>query len=302
MNPASGGAVSVRLVAFVDYGNENLQDDDVILLRVGNLYLQYNRAKGYNIDTPNSYADHVTITKANSNADVSTLVGSITTGRSYIYDDGSDKVVIQVCNQVASSLGYDYSLLSIHLADGSQASLCSGFADIPSDGASIVPGNQDDWIVDDADPLVFESDKSENNPSATNGLLVGIIWGFVGLLFSVAVFLLYKMRRARQQHQTRPLSPPARQGSSRQRKSSRSSSRKSGRPRKTDDKESPEKAAPRKKMLEPCRTREESFSSDSTGELEHEITVESDLSFEEIVVEVDDESQIESKKELPSDA
>ena len=58
------GPVEKRLVSFVHYSDSSDQmlDNDTVLIRIGSLYVQYNRAKSYNIDTdmPNT----VTITHA----------------------------------------------------------------------------------------------------------------------------------------------------------------------------------------------------------------------------------------------
>lgn len=47
IDPWSGGSVYKRLVSFVEYKNVDMQDNDVVLIRIGraSLFLQYNRGK-----------------------------------------------------------------------------------------------------------------------------------------------------------------------------------------------------------------------------------------------------------------
>ena len=42
---------SGRLVAFVDYGQANTARNEYVLLRVDDVFVQYNRAKGFNAGT-----------------------------------------------------------------------------------------------------------------------------------------------------------------------------------------------------------------------------------------------------------
>jgi hypothetical protein len=121
---ASLQAVGGRLVAFVDYLNQDLQEDDAVLLRVGNMYIQYNRAKGYNAES-NANQDEVTITEAEGSGQVSYALAGLSVGESYAYpdfDNSGHDLIIEVCDMV--ELSFDYALLSIHLDDGRQTSVC----------------------------------------------------------------------------------------------------------------------------------------------------------------------------------
>ena len=122
---SSEGSVYKRLVAFVDYGDESLHHDDLVLIRVGNLYIQYNRAKGYNINSekPNT----VTITKAESDNDVSDSVAALLAGESYSYhnyDEDGNRLIIEVCSLHLDPSGVDYGFVSIYHDDGEQTSSC----------------------------------------------------------------------------------------------------------------------------------------------------------------------------------
>jgi hypothetical protein len=113
-----------RLVAFVDYLNQDLKEDDAVLIRVGNMYIQYNRAKGYNAES-NANQNEVTITEAEGNGEVSYALAGLTVGESYAYPDFDNSgydLIIEVCDMV--ELSFDFALLSIHLNDGRQTSVC----------------------------------------------------------------------------------------------------------------------------------------------------------------------------------
>jgi hypothetical protein len=117
--------VGGRLVAFVDYLNQDLKEDDAVLVRVGNMYVQYNRAKGYNAES-NANQNEVTITKAEGSGQVSYALAGLSVGESYAYsdfDNSGHDLIIEVCD-MAVELTFDYALLSIHLDDGLQTSVC----------------------------------------------------------------------------------------------------------------------------------------------------------------------------------
>jgi hypothetical protein len=101
-----------------------LQEDDAVLVRVGNMYIQYNRAKGYNAES-NANQDEVTITEAEGSGQVSYALAGLSVGESYAYpdfDNSGHSLIIEVCDMV--ELSFDYALLSIHLDDGRQTSAC----------------------------------------------------------------------------------------------------------------------------------------------------------------------------------
>ena len=122
------GAMGAPLVAFVDASNENLPENEVVVLKIGDLYIQYNKAKGYNSGTYIDQKDKVTVNYAESEDDVSDLVGELAPGETYIhpsFDEAGHDLIIQVCSLGAEDLAdIDYAVLSIHLDDGFQTSLC----------------------------------------------------------------------------------------------------------------------------------------------------------------------------------
>jgi hypothetical protein len=121
------GAIHQRLVGVVDYGVGILFDTDAVLLRVFDLYIQYNRAKAYNFETDLAHRDRVVVVEATALSDVSNLLASLSEGQSFSYQyaviDGEGRnLTIEVC---APATSLEYRMLSIHFDDGQQSSTCS---------------------------------------------------------------------------------------------------------------------------------------------------------------------------------
>ena len=121
------GALAAPLVAFVDASNIFLSESEAVVLKIGNLYVQFNRAKGYNSGTYVDQEDRVTVAYAESEENVSDLVAALEQNEIYTHPDferGAD-LVIEVCSIDSEQLGdVDYALVSIHLNDGIHTSLC----------------------------------------------------------------------------------------------------------------------------------------------------------------------------------
>lgn len=202
VNPAIQGAVGGRLASFVDYGNPDLLDSDVVLVRVGNLYVQYNRAKGYNIGSPASYRDRVIITEAAHNLEISVFQAGIAKGQSFVYPDfqGSHDLVIQVCDQISAS--FDYAVVSFHLNDGVQTSACNG-PDAFDKGTVPASSDTDDVWGQGAGTLVSEGDDRSEMNSKMNSIAIGVVWGLVGLLLVITGFLVYRIRLSRKREKSR---------------------------------------------------------------------------------------------------
>jgi hypothetical protein len=128
-------AWSGRLVAFVDY--DKAFDVDAVVIRVGNLYVQYNRARDFN-ENSRAYRNQAVIVSA---PDIDSppselLKGIAKEGYSYQnqiipeaytygnFEGTGHDLVFEVCDQVEDGPP-DYIHLSIHLDDGIQSSLCS---------------------------------------------------------------------------------------------------------------------------------------------------------------------------------
>jgi len=140
-----------RLVPFVDYDKTFLETDAVVV-RIGTLYVQYNRARGFNDGTRllSNYAVIVSAPDEPLIAQSELLSGVIKNGYkprylltydSYTFQNFNGtghNLIFQVCDQYPTCLATstsceyngsqfepDYIHLSIHLDDGIQTSMCS---------------------------------------------------------------------------------------------------------------------------------------------------------------------------------
>lgn len=90
-----------RLLGFVDYNisyHECLGESDAVIVRAGELYLQYNQAKGYNVDV--RYPNTVTITEADRESVVSDALAALEAGEFYAYpnfDKDGNSLIVEVC-------------------------------------------------------------------------------------------------------------------------------------------------------------------------------------------------------------
>lgn len=115
VNPIADGPWNGRLAAFVDVRSTTMP----VVLRVGNLYLVYNRAKAHNVEA-HEKADMVTIVNAPTSSSNSLMrVGiNASTGKdSYScdaeFEHGRFSVTIEVCKVVKGAGKVDYVELSI---------------------------------------------------------------------------------------------------------------------------------------------------------------------------------------------
>jgi hypothetical protein len=122
VDPIADGEWRGKLTAFVDV---TLTQGPVVL-RVGDLYLVYNRSKKYNSQV-NEMADMVTIVKAPTSTSKSSLRAGIdgSPGRSTFtivskFPDGTHGITIEVCRLIKDST-IDYAYLSIR-KDGTPSS------------------------------------------------------------------------------------------------------------------------------------------------------------------------------------
>jgi hypothetical protein len=206
------GPVEKRLVSFVHYSDDiAMYDDDVVLIRVGNLYIQYNRAKMYNVDAdvPNT----VTITYAKSNDDVSDRVAALAEGELFLYSnyENGRTLTIQVCSMVQyESTQLDFSIVRIYLDDEMRdQSICNieyiPHTAVPYDGAetstddnlaSTAPGNnstsikRNDPIVDLDDSGVTPSTKIQSSVGDDNSKEDIVRLTIIMAVSSISAFLV----------------------------------------------------------------------------------------------------------------
>lgn len=103
--------ITVNIPAFVDYAETAYASDQYVLVKVGNFYIQFNRAKDYNVGT-RAMPDQLVITWDGNPGPSGTtqLITGLDMSNSY-YTDGST-VAIQVCNVVMNG-NVDYMVVSI---------------------------------------------------------------------------------------------------------------------------------------------------------------------------------------------
>jgi hypothetical protein len=132
VEPLREGTVSLRLAGFVlSLNDTSLSEDDAFVVRVGNdLYLQYNRGTGYNVDT--MFPNTVTITQdMGIDHDGSIHLAALSVGERYKFPNYSDKghpLIIEVC-QPPNSLPVDesgnFATISIHVDNGIDRTACT---------------------------------------------------------------------------------------------------------------------------------------------------------------------------------
>jgi Gametolysin peptidase M11 len=203
-----GGPIGAYLASFVDYRNSDLDDSAVVLIRIGNLFLQFNEGKGYNVDTPTEARDRVIVAEAAGPGEVSQLLKGIAVGQAFVrpgFSSEGHDLVITFCDHVVAP--YGYAAISIHMEDGVQTSVC-GDPDSFGNAGGLDTGGAGDAVDTSAGTLVFEDGNSENGGQSKENITIGVVWGFVGLLVLVSAFLALRMARERkkrqQQRQTTP--------------------------------------------------------------------------------------------------
>ncbi len=118
--------ITVNIAAFVDYSETASESDKYVLVKAGNFYVQFNRAKDYNMGT-RAMPDLLVVTwdgNPGSNGGRTELITGLDMSNSY-YSDGST-VAIQVCNVVMNG-NVDYMVVSI--GQGSTNCQASSYAD-----------------------------------------------------------------------------------------------------------------------------------------------------------------------------
>jgi len=126
VNPTTtSGAWSGKLVGFVDYMKASIDRNEYVLIISGNLYIQYNLAKGFNFQVQEK-ANMVTIATAPNSKSISTLLLSLSAKQFVVIDS----YVIEACETVdASSTAPKYVELSVRLE--TQSSTCPNAKLVP---------------------------------------------------------------------------------------------------------------------------------------------------------------------------
>jgi hypothetical protein len=128
----------INVAAFIDYSvmieeDENNDSDEYVIVRIGDVYLQYNFAKDYNRDTPELNADKLTIVrKTDYGTDLLAGLGvgdSVTTEVTFLENEGQKNqetaetmaVMIHVCGVYNSGRSHatssDVMIVSVKMYD-----------------------------------------------------------------------------------------------------------------------------------------------------------------------------------------
>jgi len=130
--------VEQRLVSFVHGSDGRLQQDDAVVLKVLDWYIQYNRAKLYNVNTEEK--NKVTITTALQEGALSERIASLGSGESFTktMDDGSSNTLsVAVCETTESADDViDYATVRFYFGNSNSGTdLCADSVIRPIDGA-----------------------------------------------------------------------------------------------------------------------------------------------------------------------
>lgn len=127
-----------RLATFVDY---NLTSpEEFVIIRIGDIYMQYNRAKSFNVHT-GKHQDQVVIVHAPRINSPSILLAGISAEDPSVssvfryknFTNGVD-LIIEACEQVYGPP--DYVQMSLHLDNGIQSSTCDGIQSLMPSSSS----------------------------------------------------------------------------------------------------------------------------------------------------------------------
>ena len=97
VDPSTAGAWHGTLVAFVDY--DQASDTEYVLIKTGDLYIQYNMAKKFNSGTKER-RNQVTIVTAKADNEVSSALAGLSVGEGY-WSKESNRGII-VCTRMSS--------------------------------------------------------------------------------------------------------------------------------------------------------------------------------------------------------
>eukprot|EP00977_Amphora_coffeiformis_P021513 scaffold9427_cov175-Amphora_coffeaeformis.AAC.1 len=122
----------VTLAPFVQY--DSAGRDEYIIVRVGNLYMQYNRAIDYNADS-GEYPDTLVVVRERENLQGTDLLVGLDTGKEYREDDGNEQITVHVCNRISGGGAFGADILTVSVGYG--RSLCN--SRIPAQPAPVPP-------------------------------------------------------------------------------------------------------------------------------------------------------------------
>ena len=108
--------MTLNLDAFVDYNS--VPSNEYVLLKVGTMYVIYNKQKGINSETQ-EFGNQVTITEMATEHDFSHAVGNLISGQKYSFTYQGATAAIEMCS-TENYGGVDKATVSVYMeSDGS---------------------------------------------------------------------------------------------------------------------------------------------------------------------------------------
>lgn len=113
----------IRIVAFTDYDVSIGNGSECVIAKVGNLYLQYNRAKKFNSGVI-EYTDHLVIVEHKVGRGETELVGALAmSGSNRVFRTGTSRV--ELCSEHRSSNDNEPDYVMVSIGGSGTSSSCS---------------------------------------------------------------------------------------------------------------------------------------------------------------------------------
>lgn len=111
----------IKLATFVDYDHADY--DEPVLVEIDDMYLQFNRAKAFNIDTEEKQ-DQVTVTrKTRQGSDALSGLSAGDVYAEFFFGQSRQTLIVEACSEITGRRGADVMVISVAL----DKSLCEEF-------------------------------------------------------------------------------------------------------------------------------------------------------------------------------
>ena len=117
----------VTLAPFVQY--DSAGRNEYIILKVGNLYMQYNRAIDYNADS-GEYPDTLVVVRQRDTMQGTDLLVGLDVGEEYKENDGNEQITVHVCRRISRGGAFGADILTVSVGYG--RSLCNSRVPTPA--------------------------------------------------------------------------------------------------------------------------------------------------------------------------
>jgi hypothetical protein len=155
----------IKVASFVDFKRTN--NNEPVTVRVGDIiYLQYNVAKEFNVDTEEKKNELTITAKSDSGSEG---IAGLTENEQYVipnYEHSGRKLVIEACRKIPGSLGAEVMLVSVAL----DVSLCSKIhpdeAINLKEGVQAMPDELPKTKLSSVAPSAHPTDKPTGTPTS----------------------------------------------------------------------------------------------------------------------------------------